>query len=157
MVKNMKRKIKKMNTRSLPKSRKLVNKRYKSDSNIPTKTKTFYLKYDKELSVVDKMLLNTFQQKYLYHAIDDILYFSKSKSVKQDNLLALVYSTVLSLQNNFAIDFFDIWIDEIYITRAPKHNKFLAKDNSILEPFSFITLKLFYTYKSPKKKPESFW
>jgi hypothetical protein len=146
-----------MNTKSLTKSQKLVNKRDKFDSNRTTKTKTFYIKYEKELSVVDKILLSTFQRKYLYHAIDDILYFSKSTSIKQDNLLALLYSPVLFVHNNFAIDFFDIWINEIYITRAPKHNKFLANDNSILEPFSYITLTLSYTYKSPKKKPESLW
>jgi len=119
--------------------------------------KTFYIKYEKELSFIDRILLSNFQQKYLYHAIDDILCFSKAKSLEQDNLLALLYSPVLSLQNNLAIDFFNIWIDEIYITKVPKVNKFLTSTNSNFEPFSYITLKLMYTYTIPKIERESFW
>ena len=44
------------------------------------KSKTFYIKYDQELSVVNKMMLNNFQNKYFYHVIDDIclLYTSPS-------------------------------------------------------------------------------
>ena len=43
------------------------------------KSKTFYIKYDQELSVVNKIMLNNFQNKYLYHVIDDIMYSLKSK------------------------------------------------------------------------------
>ena len=75
------------------------------------KSKTFYIKYDQELSVVNKIMLNNFQNKYLYHVIDDIMYSLKSKPTERDNLLAIIYSPVLYLQNNFSIDFFDIWID----------------------------------------------
>jgi len=70
------------------------------------KSKTFYIKYNNELSVVDKIMLNNFQNKYFYHIIDDIIYSLKSKNVEQDNLLTILYSPVLYLQNNFSIDFF---------------------------------------------------
>ena len=56
-----------------------------------------------------------------------------------------------------SIDFFDIWIDEIYIHQESKVNKFLAKDISNLEPFSYITIKFLYTTKLPVKKPEPLW
>lgn len=121
------------------------------------KSKTFYIKYNNELSVVDKVMLNNFQNKYFYHIIDDIIYSLKSKNVEQDNLLTILYSPVLYLQNNFSIDFFDIWVDEIYINQQSKVNKFLAKNNSNLEPFSYITIKFLYTTKLPVKKPEPLW
>ena len=121
------------------------------------KSKTFYIKYDQELSVVNKIMLNNFQNKYLYHVIDDIMYSLKSKPIERDNLLAIIYSPVLYLQNNFSIDFFDIWIDEIYINQESKVNKFLAKNIPNLEPFSYITIKFLYTTKLPVKKPEPLW
>lgn len=121
------------------------------------KSKTFYIKYENELSVIDKIMLNNFQNKYLYHAIDDILYSLKSKPIERNNLLSIIYSPILYLQNNFSIDFFDIWIGDIYINRESKVNKFLAKNSSNLEQFSYITIKLFYTTKLPVKKPEPLW
>jgi len=121
------------------------------------KSKTFYIKYKKKVSVIDKIMLNNFQNKYLYHVIDDILYSLKSKPIERDNLLSIIYSPILYLQNNFSIDFFDIWIGDIYINQESKVNKFLAKNSSNFEQFSYITIKLFYTTKLPVKKPEPLW
>lgn len=126
-------------------------------NQVNLRSKTFSIKYEKPLSTVEKILLNNFQKKYLYHAIDDILYALKSKPRERDNLLAILYSPVLSLQNNFSIDFFDIWIDKVYINKIYKNNKFLANRNSNIEPFSSITIKLVYNKKLLTKKPESFW
>ena len=121
------------------------------------KSKTFYIKYEKKLSVIDKIMLNNFQNKYLYHVIDDILYSLKSKPIERNNLLSIIYSPILYLQNNFSIDFFDIWFSDIYINQESKVNKFLAKNNSNFEQFSYITIKFFYTTKLPVKKPEPLW
>jgi hypothetical protein len=121
------------------------------------RSKTFSIQSEKSLSTVEKIILSNFQKKYLYHAMDDVLYSLKSQPIERENLLAILYSTVLSLQNNFAIDFFDIWIDEIYIHQRSKGNKFLAQCHSNLEPFTYITMKLVYHKKLLPKKPESFW
>jgi len=121
------------------------------------KSKTFYIKYEKELLGIDRIMLNNFQNKYLYHVIDDILYSLKSQSVRQNNLLSIIYSPVLYLQNNFSIDFFDIWVGDIYINQESKVNKFLAKRNSNFGQLSYITIKLFYTTKLPIKKLEPLW
>jgi hypothetical protein len=126
-------------------------------NRINLRSKTFSIKYDKSLSAVDKLLLHNFQKKYLYHALDDILDSLKSKPSERDNLLTILYSTVLSLQNNFLIDFFDIWIDEIYIQKLSKSNKFLTNGNSKWEPFTYITIKLVYNKKLLPKKSEAFW
>jgi len=119
--------------------------------------KTFQIKYERKLSSIAKLLLNSFQNKYFYYAIDDILYFLKSNPIERDNLLAILYSPVLSLQNNFSINFFEIWIHDIYINERSKENKFLTTNCQNLEPFSYITIKLLYNTKIPIKKKEFYW
>jgi hypothetical protein len=120
-------------------------------------SKTFQIKYEKELSSIAKFVLNSFQNKYIYYAIDDILYLLKSNPIEQDNLLAIIYSPVLSLQNNFSINFFDIWINEIYINEVSKVNKFITNDSQNFEQFSYITIKLLYKTRVPIKKQDSLW
>ena len=120
-------------------------------------SKTFQIRYEKKLSSVAKLVLNSFQRKYIYYAIDDILYEFKSNPTERDNLLAILYSPVLSLQNNFSINFFDIWIHEIYINEVSKINKFLSNDSSNFKQFNYITIKLLYKTRIPIKKPESLW
>jgi hypothetical protein len=82
---------------------------------------------------------------------------SQSNPIERDNLLAIIYSPILSLQNNFSINFFDIWIHEIYINEVSKVNKFLNHDSSNFEPFSYITIKLFYKMRLPIKKQDPLW
>ena len=122
-----------------------------------TLSRTFQIKYDKKLSSVAKLILNSFQKKHLYYAIDDILYSFQSNSSERDNLLAILYSPVLSLQNNFSIDFFDIWIDEIYIQEISKVNKFLKTNSSNFQQYSYITIKFLYKMPILPKKPDSLW
>ena len=120
-------------------------------------SQTFQIKYDKKLSSVAKLILNSFQKKYIYYAIDDILYSFQSNPSERDNLLAILYSPILSLQNNFSIDFFDIWIDEIYIQEISKVNKFLKNNSSNFQQYSYITIKFFYKMPILPKKTDSLW
>jgi hypothetical protein len=115
-------------------------------------SQTFQIKYEKKLSSTAKAILNSFQNKYIYYAIDDILYLLKENPIERDNLLAILYSPVLSLQNNFSVNFFDIWIREVYIEEISKVNKFLTNDSQTLTQFSYITIKLFYKTRVPIKK-----
>ena len=119
--------------------------------------KTFHIKYEKKLSTTAKSILNSFQNKYIYYAMDDILYLLKLNQIERDNLLAILYSPVLSLHNNFSVNFFDIWIRDVSIDEISKINKFLKKDSQPCEQFSYITIKLFYKTKVPVKKQESLW
>ena len=120
-------------------------------------SRTFKIKYDKKLSSVAKFLLTSFNKKYLYYAIDDILYLFQLNPIERDNLLAILYSPVISLQNNFSIDFFNIWIDEIYIQEISKVNKFLKTNPSNFQQYSYITIKFLYTMPILPKKPDSLW
>jgi hypothetical protein len=120
-------------------------------------SKTFQIKYEKKLSSIAKLIFNSFEKKYLYCAIDDILYLLKANPIERDNLLAILYSPIISLQNNLSINFFDIWIHEININETPKINKFLINDSKIFEQFSYITIKLSYKTRIPIKKKEPLW
>lgn len=122
-----------------------------------TSSKTFQIKYDKKLSSVAKLILNSFQKKYIYHAIDDMLYSFQFNPSERNNLLAILYSPVLSLQNDFSIDFFDIWIDEIYIQEISKVNKFFKNNSSNFQSFSYITIKLLYQMPKLPKKQDFLW
>lgn len=120
-------------------------------------SKTFQIRYDKKLSSLAKFILNSFKNKYIYYAIDDILYLLKSNPIERENLLGLLYSPVLSLHNNLCINFFDIWIQEVYINETSKVNKFLTNEYQNLEQFTYITIKFFYKTRVPVKKPDSLW
>ena len=120
-------------------------------------SKIFHLKYKEKLSSVTKFLLKNFQNKYLYYAIDDILYSLKFNKKEQDKLLELLYSPVLLLQNSLSVNFFDIWIHEIYINDDIKINKFLTNEDSNLQSFNYITIKLLYRTKISLKNQESLW
>jgi hypothetical protein len=120
-------------------------------------SKTFQIEYHENLSSTAKFILNSFQNKYIYYAIDDILYSLKSNPNERDNLLAVLYSPILSLQNNFLVNFFDIWIRDIYINEISKPNRFLKQDSEDLNKINSITIKLFYKTRVPIKKQESLW
>ena len=127
---------------------------------LPTKEsriKIFQIKYERKLSSISKFLLKSFEKKKLYHAMDDILYLLKSNPIERDNLLAILYSPVISLQNNLFINFFEIFIFKIYINDVSKINKFLTTKDQNLEQFTYITIKFYYIPASPLKKQESFW
>ena len=120
-------------------------------------SKIFHIKSEKKLSSVAKLILNSFKNKYLYYAMDDISYSFELNSKERDNLLEILKSLVLSLQNNFYINFFDIWIYEIYINEVSKVNKFLKNDLSNLEQGTCITIKLLYKMPISPKKLDSLW
>ena len=130
---------------------------YPNSSEIEIKSETFQIKYQKSLSTTAKCILNSFQNKYIYYAIDDILYLLKSKPTERDYLLAVLYSPILSLQNNFSVNFFDIWISEVYIDKISKNNKFLKNDSTTFKEFNYITIELFYKVPVPVKKKETLW
>ena len=108
------------------------------------RTQIFQIKYEKPLSLHAKMILKTLSKKYFYHAIDDIFYLLRSTPMEQQNVLSALYAPVISLQNDYSVDFFDIWINQVYIHEPFKVNKFLTNDSNSREPFCYITLRLVY-------------
>ena len=121
--------------------------------------KTFQLNYKLPLSKTGRDILNSFTNKYVYYAIDDILYLLDSNPIERDNLLNILYSCMLSLHNEFSINFFDIWIDSIYFNNNCETNRFLK--SQIVEKNQtsnlIISVKLNYFKRIPIKKPEPIW
>jgi hypothetical protein len=106
--------------------------------------KTFNVKSDKKLSPLAKLILQSVQFKHFYYVRDDISYLLKSNPIERDFLLQALYSIVISLQNNLSVNFFDMWIYEIYINKVSTHNKFMDRNSQNLEPGEYITIKLAY-------------
>uniref|UniRef100_A0AB74TK92 Uncharacterized protein n=1 Tax=Discostella guiyangensis TaxID=3145224 RepID=A0AB74TK92_9STRA len=106
--------------------------------------KTFNVKSEKKLSTLAKLILQSVQFKHFYYVRDDISYLLKSNPIERDFLLQALYSIVISLQNNFAINFFDMWVYEIYINKVTTHNKFISQKSENLEPGEYITIKIAY-------------
>jgi len=146
---------------SLTKKRKFSSRSEGKPFLYPTQNevtvKTFQIKYENKLSVIAKFILNSFHNKYLYYAIDDIIYLLKSNLIEQENLLNILYSPVLALHNSFSINFFDIWIHEVYINEAKLTNKYLVQNSTNSKSITYITIKLLYRTKIPIKKQESLW
>ena len=120
-------------------------------------SKVFHISYKKNLSPTAKIILNSFQNKYIYYAIDDILYTFRYNPSERDSLLAILYSPILSLQNNFSINFFDIWIREVYIDEISKTNKFFNHESKTFKQSNLITIQFLYKISIPVKKQESLW
>lgn len=117
----------------------------------------YEIKYEKNLSSIAKCLLNSFEKKYIYYAIDDLLYTLKSTPLEREALLSILYTPIISLQNRFSTNFFDIWIDDIYINKVSKSNKFLTNQSLTFEPFSYITIIFRYKMIPLVLKQESLW
>jgi len=135
------RRIKKQNVKEKPSMPRL-----ELTLNFPKsfQIKTFNVKSEKTLSPLAKLILQTVQFKHFYYVRDDISYLLKSKPIERDFLLQALYSSVISLQNNFSINYFDMWIYEIYINKVSTNNKFLNQKSQNLKPEEYITIKLAY-------------
>lgn len=119
--------------------------------------KTFHVKYDNELSSFTKLILQSFQFKYLYYVLEDISYLLKSASSDRDTLLQIFHSIVISLQNNLSVNFFNIWVYEIYITDTLESNKFKNYNSQNLKCVNYLTIKLACQVKPPPEKTEIPW
>ena len=106
--------------------------------------KTFNVKSEKTLSPLAKLILQSVRFKHFYYVRDDISYLLKSNPIERDFLLQALYSTVISLQNNLSINFFDMWIYEIYINKISNYNKFMTQKSQNVNRSEYITIKLAY-------------
>ena len=71
--------------------------------------------------------------------------------------MSVLYSPLISLQNNFSVNFLDIWIQEIYIDEIPKTNRFIDNELKFSKEFTLIIIKFFYKTKVTGKQQELLW
>tara|TARA_B110000908_G_scaffold152222_1_gene187670 strand:+ start:388 stop:783 length:396 start_codon:yes stop_codon:yes gene_type:complete len=119
--------------------------------------KTFTIKYNKKLSKRAKVILQSFRLKVYYYVIDDILYLLKSDPDESEYLVQILNSTAIFLQNNFGVNFFDIYIYDIQVNNIPKFNRFTNYQNESLKISNNITIKLAYQVKPIEKPLETTW
>ena len=114
--------------------------------------KIFNIKSEPILSPLAKSILQSVQFKHFYYVRDDIDYRLKSYPMERDFLLQALFSIAIYLQNNLSINFFDMWIYEIYISKVSNSNKFLRKSYQKKEFDEYITIKLAYGIDTSQKK-----
>ena len=119
--------------------------------------KTFNVKCDSKLSPLAKTILQSFKFKLYYYVIDDLLYLLKSNPDERDYLLQLLNSSVIFLQNNLYVNFFDIYIYDITINEVSKFNRFVNEQSNSFKVSNIITIKLAYQIKPVQKKLETIW
>ena len=99
--------------------------------------KTFNVKSEKKLSPLAKLILKGIEFKHFYYVRDDISYLLKSNVIERDFLLQALDSIVISLQNNLCINFFDMWVYEVYVNKIPNFNKFMNLNIFIMSGMTF--------------------
>nr|YP_009093233.1 hypothetical protein Ycf88 [Roundia cardiophora]AIR75906.1 hypothetical protein Ycf88 [Roundia cardiophora] len=114
--------------------------------------KTFNIKSEKKLSPLARLILQSVQFKHFYYVRDDISYLLKSTPIERDFLLQTLYSIVISLQNNLSVNFFDMWVYEIYINKISNYNKFIDQKSQKVQPSEYITIKLAYATNVSSEK-----
>jgi len=114
--------------------------------------KTFNVKCDNKLSPLAKTILQSFKYKLYYYVIDDLLYLLKSNPDERDYLLQILNSSVIFLQNNLYVNFFDIYIYDININEISKFNRFVNEQSESFKTSNTITIKLAYQVKPVPKK-----
>jgi hypothetical protein len=119
--------------------------------------KTFNVKCDMELSSLAKVVLKSSKFKLYYYIVDDLLYLLKSNPEERDYLLQILHSSVIYLQNNLYVNFFDIYIYDIKITEISKFNRFVNEQSEAFKASNMITIKLAYQVKPITKKLETTW
>jgi len=119
--------------------------------------KTFNVKCDSELSSLAKVVLKSFKFKLYYYIVDDLLYLLKSNPKERDYLLQILHSSVIFLQNNLYVNFFDIYIYDISINEISNFNRFVNEQSESFKVSNTITIKLAYQVKPVTKKLETTW
>tara|TARA_B110000908_G_C9866331_1_gene276348 strand:+ start:41 stop:436 length:396 start_codon:yes stop_codon:yes gene_type:complete len=119
--------------------------------------KTFNVKCDNELSSLAKVILKSFKFKLYYYIVDDLLYLLKSNPQERDYLLQMLHSSVIFLQNNLYVNFFDIYIYDISINEVSNFNRFVNEQSESFKVSNTITIKLAYQVKPVTKKLETTW
>lgn len=114
-------------------------------------TITFNIKCEKKLSLLAKSILQSAPGKPFYYVREDIDSGLKSTPIERNFLLQYLHSIVISLQNNLSIDFFNIWIVEIYINKIAVYNKFINQEYQNLDPEEYITIRLAYGHRVARK------
>ena len=119
--------------------------------------KMFNVKYDRELSSLAKVVLKSFKFKLYYYVVDDLSYLLKINPKERDYLLQILHSSIVFLQNNLHVNFFDIYIYDINLNELSKVNRFVNEQSDSFKVSNVLTIRLAYQIKPVIKKFETTW
>jgi hypothetical protein len=86
----------------------------------------------KKIISIAKLILNSFQNKYIYYAIDDILYSFKSNPSERDNLLAIYIHQFFHCRTIFLLIFLIFGLMKFILMKYQKLINFLIMILQIL-------------------------
>ena len=115
---------------------------------------TFTINCNRKISIYGKKILQSLKFKPYYYVVDDILYLLKFEPNECDYFLQILNSSVIALQNNFSINFFDIYVYEIQIEDKIKNNNI---QNKSFKNVNRIIIRLAYQFKPIEKTIETIW
>lgn len=119
--------------------------------------KTFQVYYKGKFSDITKLILTSLKNKYIYYAIEDINLNKSLNSIEKNNLLSILSSIMIWLQNNQYTNLFDIWIGNIYLQEERSLNRFMESEIKTSINNTKVILVLFYKIRLPRKTSKSLW
>ena len=112
-------------------------------------------KYNYKITQNLKKILKDLHQCSFYKSIE--ILSNLSNNIERTFILQIIYSAVTYAENNHYANLLKVWVNNVYIKKVTKSNKFLKKKSENLENDYFITLNLGFEYKAFPVKKESIW
>lgn len=112
-------------------------------------------KYNFKVTQNFKKILKNLRKCSFYKSIE--ILSNLSNNTERTTILQIIYSVVTYVENNHYANLLKVWIDNIYIKKVIKSNKFLNKKSEILTGSYYIVLNFGFEYKAFPVKKESIW
>jgi hypothetical protein len=112
-------------------------------------------KYNFKVTQNFKKILKNLRKCSFYKSIE--ILSNLSDKTERTTILQIIYSVVTYAENNHYANLLKVWIDNIYIKKVVRSNKFLNKNPGKLENDYYIILNLGFEYKAFPVKKESIW
>lgn len=112
-------------------------------------------KYNFKVTQNFKKILKNLRKCSFYKSIE--ILSNLSNNTERTTILQIIYSVVTYVENNHYANLLKVWIDNIYIKKVIKSNKFLNKKSEILTDSYYIVLNFGFEYKAFPVKKESIW
>jgi hypothetical protein len=112
-------------------------------------------KYNFKVTQNFKKILKNLRKCSFYKSIE--ILSNLSDKTERTTILQIIYSVVTYAENNHYANLLKVWIDNIYIKKVVKSNKFLKRKSENLTDNYYIVLNFGFEYKAFPVKKESIW
>ena len=101
---------------------------------------TLNAKYDYKITQNLKKVLKNLRKCSFYKSVE--ILSNLSNNLERTFILQIIYSAVTYAENNHYANLLKVWVDNIYIKKVEKSNKFLDKKSEKLENDYYIILNI---------------